>query len=75
MICAFKNLIARNMTKMCSPLGLYIISGFDFKTAIIRRIFAIILLVPNFEGYDFRIFTDFQEMRAALKRRENEFGR
>lgn len=31
-------------------------------------------LVPNFEGYDFRIFTDFQEMRAALKRREEEFG-
>lgn len=31
-------------------------------------------LVPNFEGYDFRIFTDFEEMRAALKRREEEFG-
>ena len=31
-------------------------------------------LVPNFEGYDFRIFTDFQEMRVALKRREEEFG-
>ena len=31
-------------------------------------------LVPNFEGYDFKIFTNFQEMRAALERREEEFG-
>ena len=30
--------------------------------------------VPDFSGYDFRIFTNFKEMHEALTRREEEYG-
>ena len=30
--------------------------------------------VPDFSGYDFRIFTNFMEMHEALTRREEEYG-
>lgn len=30
--------------------------------------------IPDFSGYDFRIFTNFKEMHEALTRREEEYG-